>query len=399
MRLSALVTGFVLLPIIGAIAMGCEAVMPSQPSPRKPNPNPTAPITAVLTLGRLEPDGEVIKLSVSNAQDSRIDRLLVKEGDRVRANQVIAILQGIDRRTAEVRDAAAEVALRTAELEKAQSGDAKYAQIAAQEQTIKKVEAQLSSNMRQRQAAIASAKARLRNANQDHVRKTALVSAGAIARLELDKSQEEQATAAATLTEREAELQETVSTLEAEIRQETAKLDELKEVRPTDVAIARAQLDKAKILVEQRRANLRDAEVRVPIDGQILKINTRVGEQVNTAQGIVELARTQQMFAIADISEIDIGKIHTGQTAIITSEYGGFKGELRGTVEYIGLQVGRKVTQDAAGTNPATDQNARTIAVKVRILPRDSAKVSQFTAMQVRVRLEIKVPKARGAGA
>jgi HlyD family secretion protein len=208
MRLSALVTGFVLLPIIGAIAMGCEAVMPSQPSPRKPNPNPTAPITAVLTLGRLEPDGEVIKLSVSNAQDSRIDRLLVKEGDRVRANQVIAILQGIDRRTAEVRDAAAEVALRTAELEKAQSGDAKYAQIAAQEQTIKKVEAQLSSNMRQRQAAIASAKARLRNANQDHVRKTALVSAGAIARLELDKSQEEQATAAATLTEREAELQD-----------------------------------------------------------------------------------------------------------------------------------------------------------------------------------------------
>jgi HlyD family secretion protein len=399
MRLSALVTGFVLLPIIGAIAMGCEAVMPSQPSPRKPNPNPTAPITAVLTLGRLEPDGEVIKLSVSNAQDSRIDRLLVKEGDRVRANQVIAILQGIDRRTAEVRDAAAEVALRTAELEKAQNGDAKYAQITAQEQTIKKVKAQLSSTVRQRQAAIASAKARLRNANQDHVRKTALVSAEAIARLELDKSQEEQATAAATLTEREAELQETVSTLEAEIRQETAKLDELKEVRPTDVAIARAQLDKAKILVEQRRANLRDAEVRVPIDGQILKINTRVGEQVNTAQGIVELARTQQMFAIADISEIDIGKIHTGQTAIITSEYGGFKGELRGTVEYIGLQVGRKVTQDAAGTNPATDQNARTIAVKVRILPRDSAKVSQFTAMQVRVRLEIKVPKARGAGA
>jgi HlyD family secretion protein len=137
----------------------------------------------------------------------------------------------------------------------------------------------------------------------------------------------------------------------------------------------------------------------VPIDGQILKINTRVGEQVNTTQGIVELARTQQMFAIADISEIDIGKIHAGQAAIITSEYGGFKGELRGVVEYIGLQVGRKTTQDAAGTNPATDQNARTISVKIRILPKDSAKVSQFTAMQVRVRLEIKTPKSKGASA
>jgi HlyD family secretion protein len=180
MRLSSSVAGFVLLPIISAIAAGCEAVAPS-PSP--PKPNPAAPITAVLTLGRLEPDGEVIKLSVPNAQDSRVDRLLVKEGDRVRANQVIAILQGIDRRAAEVRDADAEVALRTAELEKAQSGDAKDAQITAQEQTIKKVEAQLNSTKRQRQAAIASAKARLRNANQDYGRKMTLVSAGAIASL------------------------------------------------------------------------------------------------------------------------------------------------------------------------------------------------------------------------
>jgi HlyD family secretion protein len=211
MRLSALVTGFVLLPILSAIAVGCEAVAPS-PSPNKPTLNPTAPVTAVLTLGRLEPDGEVIKLSVPNAQDSRVDRLLVKEGDRVRANQVIAILQGIDRRAAEVRDAAAEVALRTAELEKAQTGDAKYAQITAQAQTIKKVEAQLSSTTRQRQAAITSAKARLRNARQDYVRKISLVNAGAIPRSELDKSQEEKATAIATLTEREAELQQTIST-------------------------------------------------------------------------------------------------------------------------------------------------------------------------------------------
>jgi HlyD family secretion protein len=125
----------------------------------------------------------VIKLSVPNAQDSRVDRLLVKEGDRVRANQVIAILQGIDRRAAEVRDADAEVALRTAELEKAQSGDAKDAQITAQEQTIKKVEAQLNSTKRQRQAAIASAKARLHSASQDYVRKMTLVSAGALASL------------------------------------------------------------------------------------------------------------------------------------------------------------------------------------------------------------------------
>jgi HlyD family secretion protein len=372
-----------LLPVL----TGCNLNSTAQPQPT-PTIAP-AQSTAVVVLGKLEPQGNVIKLSVPNAQDSRVDRLLVKEGDRVRANQVIAILQGIDRRDAEVRDAQAEVALRQAELEKAISGDAKQAQISAQQATIDKLQAQLSSSIRQRQAAIASAQARLKNAETDRQRKTTLVREGAIAQAELDQSQEEQTTAIATLREKEADLDQVITTLQAEIRAETAKLAELKEVRPTDVAIAQAQLDKAKILVEQRLANLRDAEVRVPVAGQILKINTRVGEQVNISQGIVELAQTDQMYAIADVPELEIGKIYKGQSAKITSENGGFKGELRGTVEQIGLQVGRQTTQEAGGITPMTDQNTRVIAVKIRITPADSAKVSQFTAMQVRIRLDV----------
>lgn len=380
------------LSLISGLLLGCAIAFGGCTNPNNPGqaPSPTpAPPNAVLTLGRLEPEGEVIKLSVPNAQDSRVDQMLVKEGDRVQANQVIAILQGIDRRQAEVRDAQAEVDLRRAELEKVEQGEAKNSQMIAQTAMIEKLEAQLKNSVRQRQAAIASANAKLRNAEQDYKRKSQLVTEGAIARSELDKAQEERSTAVAVLAERQAELDQTRATVAAEIRQETARLAELKEVRPTDVAIARAQLDKAKIQVEQRRANVRDAEVRVPIAGQILKINTRVGEQVNTSQGIVELAQTRQMYAIADIPEIDIGKIYTGQPAVITSEYGGFEGELRGEVTHIGLQVGRKSTQDAAGTNPTTDQNSRVISVKVRINPSDSAKVAKFTAMQVRVKLEV----------
>ena len=41
-----------------------------------------APV-AVTALGRLEPAGEVIKLSVANAQDSRVNQLLVQKNDRV----------------------------------------------------------------------------------------------------------------------------------------------------------------------------------------------------------------------------------------------------------------------------------------------------------------------------
>jgi HlyD family secretion protein len=192
-----------------------------------------------------------------------------------------------------------------------------------------------------------------------------------------------------TVKEKQAELDRSTQTLTAEIQQEQAKLAELREIRPSDVQIAQAQLEKAKIAVEQKQAILRDSEVRVPVAGQILKINTRVGEQVNTNQGIVELAQTDKMYVVAEIAETDVNKIRENQSAIITSEYGSFTGELQGSVEQIGLQIGRKQTQDAGGANPATDKETRVVAIKIKIAPTDSSKVAKLTNMQVRVRLAL----------
>ncbi len=348
-----------------------------------------APVAAVVALGRIEPEGEVIKLSVPNAEDSRVNQILVKEGEFVQKNQVIAILQGIDRRQAEFQDAQVEVRLRQAELTKVLQGNAKKAQLAAQRATVARLEAALQSGKLQREAAVASAKAVLHNAQLNYKRHQTLLQEGVVRRADWDAAQQELVSAQATLAERKAELQQTVTTLTAEIAQEKAELAELQEVRPVDVEIARAQLEKAKIAVEQRRANLRDAEVRVPVAGQILRINTRVGEQVNISQGIVELARTERMFAIAEVPETTIAKVQRGQRATITSEYGGFTGEIQGTVEQIGLQIGQKALLEATANNPTTDQNARVVAVKIRIDKKDNSKVAALTNMQVRVRLEI----------
>jgi HlyD family secretion protein len=159
------------------------------------------------------------------------------------------------------------------------------------------------------------------------------------------------------------------------------------------VAIAQAQLKKAQISVDQKKAAVRDSEVRVPVAGQILKINTRIGEQVNTSQGIVELAQTDRMYAVVEVPEIDIGKITTGQSATITSEYNSFEGELQGSVEDVGLQVGRKQSQEVAGTSPTSDKEARIVAVKVRIAAADSSKVAKLTNIQVRVRIPLAAGK------
>ncbi len=456
--------------------------------------SPPAQPNAVIALGRVQPQGEVIKLSVANAQDSRVDRILIKEGDLVKSNQVIAILQGIDRKKADLRDALAEVKLRQVELTKVSQGDVKKAQIVAQNAVIIRLQAQLASTQKQRVAALVSSQARLRNAEVDYSqrgqlyqngtglltakaklanasaeyarrrkfyrtggtllsgrakltaaqqqfdRQKYLFASGAISKSQLEKAQEELTSAQAfvqeknidgrsqidkaaedlavaqaalqektaenklqlaktaadllatreTVKERRAELEQTQQTLAAEIRQEQAKLAELREVRPADVSIAQAQLEKAQIAVEQRQAAVRDSEVRVPVAGQILKINTRVGEQVNTGQGIVELAQTSQMYVVAEVAEADIGKIRAGQAATITSEYKSFEGELQGTVEQIGLQVGRKQSQEVGGSSRATDKEARVVAIQVRIAPSDSFKVAKSTNMQVRVRLPLK---------
>jgi HlyD family secretion protein len=332
-----------ILGIIAAGVLGGAATVYLQPhTTSKQVAVEVAPVTAVVALGRIEPEGEVIKLSVPNAQDSRVNQILVKEGDLVKANQVIAILQGIARRKADLRDAEADVRLRQAELNKIQQGDAKKAQLTAQRATIARLEAQLQTETVQRKAAIASAEATMREAELTYQRRQSLAREGAMTRADLDTAQRDLATAQETLNERKAELEQTVTTLPAEIAQERANLAELREVRPVDIEIAQAQLEKAKIAVEQERANLEDVQVRVPISGQILRINTRIGEQVNTSLGIVELARTDQIFAIAEVPETDIGKVYQGQRASITSEYGGFTGEIHGIVEQIGLQIGKR---------------------------------------------------------
>ncbi len=60
---------------------------------------PIQPVAKTITaLGRLEPNGEVIKLSASTTGDgNQVKQLLVKEGDRVQRGQIIAIMDSRDR--------------------------------------------------------------------------------------------------------------------------------------------------------------------------------------------------------------------------------------------------------------------------------------------------------------
>ena len=340
----------------------------------------------VVALGKLIPKGEVIKLSVANAEDSRVNQILVEEGDRVEKDQVIAILQGFENRQRDLEEAEKEVDLAQARLEQVRAGESKQAGLAAQKANISRLESQLRNETVEKQAAIASTEAQLRQAKLTYDRNRTLQQQGAVSQQASDEARERFEMAQAAVNERQAQLSNTKQTLKEEINQEKGNLAQLQEIRPVDLNVVEIEVEKAKIAVKQIKADLEDTKVKVPISGQILRINTRVGEQVNTQQGIVELGQTDQMYAIAEVYETDISRVRIGQPATISSEYGGFAGKLKGKVEHLGLQVGAK--QLSTGSeDPTQDENSRIVEVKIRIAPEDSKKVAGLTNMKVRVEI------------
>nr|WP_236117110.1 ABC exporter membrane fusion protein [Hassalia byssoidea] len=374
----------------------------------------TIAVNAVAALGDLEPQGEVITLSAPNTtQGSRVDQLLVERGDSVKAGQVIAILDSRDRLSAALKKAQKQVLVSQARLAQVKAGakqgeiDARKAdignilaerrgQIATQQATIQRLEAELQGEKQAQAATIERLEAELQNAKTDCDRYERLYFEGAVTEIERDRKCLEQKTATERVNEASATLnrivnsrreqiaeakatkQRTIDTLQQQLAEAKATLEQTAEVRPVDVAIASSELENAKASVQQAQAELDLAYVRSPSSGQILKINARPGE-LASEKGIVALGQTQQMYVKAEVYETDIGKVRVGQRAIITSN--GFSAKLHGTVDEIGLEIGKK---DVLGTDPVADVDARVVEVRIRLDLADSKLVAGLTNLKVK---------------
>ena len=132
-------------------------------------------------------------------------------------------------------------------------------------------------------------------------------------------------------------------------------------------------------VLEAARAQLELAVVRAPIAGRVLEVHARPGERVGD-QGVLELGRTDEMFAVAEVYETDIGRVEVGQRAIVTSP--ALATPLEGTVDRIGLKVGKL---DVLGTDPVAKTDARVVEVDIRL--DDGERVSHLTNLQVEVAL------------
>ncbi|MEG3849437.1 biotin/lipoyl-binding protein [Microcoleus sp. herbarium19] len=141
-----------------AISLGTAFYGISQFAPLAENTEPlpaeTPPPRQITALGRLEPLGEVIRLGVSQSLDGdRISQLLVKQGDRVKAGQAIAILDAGDRLQSVLEETQEKVKVARASLAQVKAG-AKSGEIAAQAATVSKLKAEQQGNISAQQATI-----------------------------------------------------------------------------------------------------------------------------------------------------------------------------------------------------------------------------------------------------
>jgi len=178
-----------------------------------------------------------------------------------------------------------------------------------------------------------------------------------------------------------------VARLQAVLKNRSSELARQENLSTTS-ATSKSKLESAIMEVEIAKADLAAARARVelsvvrsPLRAQILKIHAYPGERVE-AEGIMELAETDTMFAIAEVYETDITRVAQGQKATISAP--ALAAPLTGVVDRIALQVGR---MDTLGTDPIAKTDAR--VVEVFILLDEGQAVSQLTNMQVEVEIQI----------
>ncbi|MEN9222098.1 MAG: ABC exporter membrane fusion protein [Thermostichus sp. BF3_bins_97] len=329
-------------------------------------------------LGRLEPEGEVLRIAGPTGE--RVGELLVAEGDRVSAGQVVARLESYAERVAERDYAAAQLLEARTRLE----AETRFSQAQIQEARtrVSQLDQPQLMQIRSQEAVVERIQAELADAEANLARFQALWQEGAISQQELDQRslvvrqrQEELRSAQAILTQLQTARAQDLLNAQAQVQAAEAGLT---------LAQAQVQLGSLARNLELAEARLERTLIRSPRDGQVLLIRTRPGEAIANNDGILDLGNTDQMMVVAEIYETDILRIQPGQQATISNR--ALPEELRGQVERIGLQIRKK---DVLNTDPAADVDARVVEVRIRLDPDSSARVAGLTNLQVTVAIDV----------
>lgn len=266
----------------------------------------------------------VDQVDVGPKVGGRVTELTAKEGDLVRAGQVLARLDDQELR-ARLRQAESAVAVAKARWDEAKSGPRKQ-------------------ELEEARAAVEAAQAQLDQAKDLLARVQRLVDAGVAPRAELEEGRR-------GVELRDAQLRgarERLALVEAGPRQET-------------VDAAAAAHREALASVEYVRAQLDNEVVRSPMNAQVIARYLERGSVVGPGHPLYTLADSARLIVRAEIDEADLGKVRVGLQAILTSD--AFPGrQMKGNIQKIAWRVGRRRIRT---DNPAEFTDAKVLEVEI----------------------------------
>ncbi|MEJ8554004.1 efflux RND transporter periplasmic adaptor subunit [Tepidibacter sp. Z1-5] len=124
----------------------------------------------------------------------------------------------------------------------------------------------------------------------------------------------------------------------------------------TNLNAAQAQVDQARVGIENAQSNLNNATVTSPISGIITAVNINEGEMASSSQAAVSIANMNKVVIDTEVSEYLINKIKVGDVvdiSIKSANKENFKGKI-------------------TAMSPATTSNSMTYPIKIEIDNKDS---------------------------
>jgi HlyD family secretion protein len=288
---------------------------------------PAVPDSIVTLSGRIEGDDSAIAPKVAG----RILEIRVREGDSVRAGDVIATL---DDSQVRAQHEQAQAALRSAEAQ-AQSARDQVAvlQMQLQQNQLQTAQAATDAQGRVRQAeadlaaaeaSLAQQKAAYKNAAFNRDANTKLAQQGAVSeqqRIQAVTAAEQQAAAVAAAQRQVEAARGALTAARANLANpgirsaQTAAVQKQILQQGAMIGSANAQVAMARAKLAEMEANRQDLVIRAPFGGTVTTRSAEPGEVVTAGTAIVTLLNLDRVYLRGFIPEGEIGKVKIGQPA------------------------------------------------------------------------------------
>jgi HlyD family secretion protein len=352
-------------------AGGCGSDRPAsgQPSDRTPPAHAgSASRSEVRALARLEPESGVI--TVGARPGARVERIEVKEGQELKAGDLLAELEGHDQRKSQL--ALAEAQKKSAEMLRRLRRDG----LKLEREKFDRLKQPRLDSLR---GIISDLKARVgpgtpKDAQEKEKEKEKPASPGFGQGMVPQIVQDAAAAQLRTeLARSELQLKELEESLKLLDRQRALEDEPLADESPDQKVLDRQ--------VELAKAELAQSEVRAPAPGRVLAVVARAGEV--SAGPLLTMGDVKTMVARAEVFQSDVLDVAAGDPAEVTI----LGRAVTGTVTRVGTTVGRNTI---SSLDPAALADRRVVEVVVKLA--DPALASRLVNMQVDVSIR---PQAR----